>query len=320
MPQSPALDIEDLTVSYGPHVAVNDLSLTAGPGAITAVLGPNGAGKTTTLECAEGLRTPTAGRISVLGRPAGSPAARALTGVMLQDGGLPMSRSCGDVLQLAAHLTGASRDRVATLSSLLDLDPAAKTAVRRLSGGQRQRLSFAVAIMGGPRLVFLDEPSAGLDPHGRARVWDIIRELRENGTAVVLTTHLLSEAEALADVVHVLVNGAIRATGSPRELIAAHAGNDTLRVTLRRPVTDLELEELRALVSPATLEMNGELLEARNLPAQGAETAAQIARWCADRSAPILSLVAGGGTLEHAYLNLTGSRAADLLTDEEVDS
>lgn len=305
----PALSVRDLVVSYGPRTVVNRLSFHAEFGAVTAVLGPNGAGKTTTLECAEGLRTPDSGTITVLGESPGSSRARAQTGVMLQDGGLPMARTTGDVLALAAalrgqHGPGPTREMLARF----DLTDVANTPVRRLSGGQRQRLAFAVAIIGNPRLVFLDEPSAGLDPRARTRVWDVVRSLRSGGCAVVLTTHLLAEAEALADVVHVVSEGRLRATGSPRQLIAEHAGTDSLHVTLRRALEVAELADLASVLAPSRVVAEGEDLTISEVPEPGTGTTTQLASWCERQDAPILTLRAGGGTLEHAYLALTGDR------------
>ncbi|WP_454300623.1 ABC transporter ATP-binding protein [Salana multivorans] len=192
-----ALEISDLLVRYGPRTVVDGLSLTAESGRVTAVLGPNGAGKTTTIECAEGLRRPTGGTIRVLGHAPGSPAARRCTGVMLQDGGLPLGRTAGEVVALAAALHPGTLSGPELLERL-GLTAVARTPVRRLSGGQRQRLAFAVALCPQPDLLFLDEPSAGLDPHGRREVWDLVRERRSAGSAVVLTTHLLEEAQELS--------------------------------------------------------------------------------------------------------------------------
>lgn len=312
MPPSltPALQVDDLVVRYGQRVVVDQLSFEAQAGAVTAVLGPNGAGKTTTMECAEGLRTPTGGSISVLGHPPGSAAARSATGVMLQDGGLPQSRTTAQVLDLAASVYGAGARRAAELTDLLDLGAVLRTPVRRLSGGQRQRLAFAVAIVGKPRLAFLDEPSAGLDPHARTRVWDVVRSLREAGTAVVLTTHLLTEAESLADVVHIVADGKLRASGSPRELVAAHAGTDSLRVVLRRPLSPSDVADLTARIAPTQVASDGDSLTITDVTAP-ARTTAQLASWCAENDAPILTLHAGGGTLEHAYLALTGDHSVE---------
>jgi len=321
-----ALEITDLLVRYGPRTVVDGLSLVAERGRVTAVLGPNGAGKTTTIECAEGLRRPDGGSISVLGHAPGSRAARAGTGVMLQDGGLPLGRTVRDVMALAVALHPGG----ATSSDLLDrvgLAPVAGTTVRRLSGGQRQRLAFAVALCSRPELLFLDEPSAGLDPHGRRDVWDLVRERSSAGSAVVLTTHLLEEAEELADVVHVLDGGRIVASGSPLELIARYAGSDTVRVTLRRQLAPEEERSLAATLAPCRLERESGAYVVRGAePASGSASGPDappdasragsptaitraIATWCDEAGVQIVTLRAGGGTLEHAYLALTADAA-----------
>lgn len=308
-----ALEISDLLVRYGRRTVVDGLSLVAGRGRVTAVLGPNGAGKTTTIECAEGLRHPTAGTISVLGHAPGSPDARRRTGVMLQDGGLPLGRSVRDVMELAVSLHPGAHSG-AELLERVGLADAAGTAVRRLSGGQRQRLALAVALCSEPDLIFLDEPSAGLDPHGRRTVWELVRERRDAGSAVVLTTHLLEEAEELADVVHVLVAGRIVASGSPVELIARYAGSDTLRLVLARQLTDREERALRERVAPDRLDLAAGSYVVRGAEGAGAGQTAlirTIATWCDEAGVLILGLRTGGGTLEHAYLALTGDSAAD---------
>ncbi|MEE6282971.1 ABC transporter ATP-binding protein [Georgenia sunbinii] len=221
MPDSPALHVTGLAKRYGSRDVVRDLDLVAARGALTAVLGPNGAGKTTTIECCEGLRRPDAGRIEVLGLDRSSADAathlRHVVGVMLQEGGLPLAPPAGSVLQHVARL----HDRpgaAAPLMERLGLGEVAGTRVRRLSGGQRQRLALACAIVGEPELVFLDEPTAGLDPQSRLAVWDLITDLRAAGTSIVLTTHLMTEAEELADHVVVVDRGQVVAAGTPGEL------------------------------------------------------------------------------------------------------
>ncbi|WP_179483674.1 ABC transporter ATP-binding protein [Allobranchiibius huperziae] len=194
----------------------------AAAGQVTCVLGPNGAGKTTVIEMAEGLRRPHQGAISVLGvDPWRAPAAhRARVGVMLQDGGLP-----GSVrpMRLLAHLASLySEDDRADLVEALGIGEFAHTATRRLSGGQRQRLALAAALIGRPEVAFLDEPSAGLDPHSRLDVWDLIRAARDRGCAVVVTTHSFEEAERLADRVVVVAAGRVVADGT---VSAVRAGN-----------------------------------------------------------------------------------------------
>ncbi|MGC5617132.1 ABC transporter ATP-binding protein [Georgenia sp. Z1491] len=226
MPDSPAaLEVRELRRAYGGRPAADGIDLTAAAGEVTALLGPNGAGKTTTVECCVGLRRPDSGTIRVLGLDRSDPASaaplREFVGVMLQDGGLPMAPRAGDVLTHVSRMYDRPLDP-GELLERLDLTSSARTPVRRLSGGQRQRLALACAVVGRPRLVFLDEPSAGLDPRSRRETWALVRELRSDGVAIVLTTHLMDDAEELADQVVVVDAGTVVATGAPGEL-AGHS-------------------------------------------------------------------------------------------------
>jgi ABC-2 type transport system ATP-binding protein len=213
------LDVRGLVKAYGGSRAVNGLDLRAVRGQVTAVLGPNGAGKTTTVEICEGLRTADAGEVRVLGLDvrAGAAELRSRVGVMLQDGGLPTgARALSLLRQVSAfYANPQDPDR---LAERLGITAYASSTVRRLSGGQRQRLALALALVGRPELVFLDEPTAGLDPQARLAVWDLIREARAAGTSVVLTTHAMDEAERLADQVSILSHGRLVASGTPVDL------------------------------------------------------------------------------------------------------
>jgi ABC-2 type transport system ATP-binding protein len=213
------LDLRGLVKTYAGARAVDGLDLRAERGRITAILGPNGAGKTTTVEICAGLRTADAGSVRVLGLdPAvDSAVLRTRVGVMLQDGGLPTGARALALLHQVARFYATPHD-VDALAARLGITSYARTTVRRLSGGQRQRLSLALALVGRPELVFLDEPTAGLDPQARLAVWDLVREARDAGTSVVLTTHAMDEAERLADQVAILAHGRLVARGTPVEL------------------------------------------------------------------------------------------------------
>ena len=230
------VSVRDLRVAYGSVVAVDGASWGADAGAVTAVLGPNGAGKTTTVECLEGLRRPTSGEVRVLGAdPWGADAAhRARVGVMLQDGGLPTTARPLTLLRhLASMYTGG-----ADLDPLVDrlgIDAFDRTTVRRMSGGQRQRVALAAALLGRPDVLFLDEPTAGLDPHARLDVRDLVREEASRGAAVVLTTHSFEEAERLADRVVVLAAGRVVADGSLDEVRSGRTLEDVYFELTRGP-------------------------------------------------------------------------------------
>lgn len=204
-----AVRVENVSHSYGSNQALEELSWSAPTGRITAVLGRNGAGKTSVIEMAEGLRRPDSGTVRVLDTdPWGANAEhRARVGVMLQDGGLPMGTKPMALLAHLASFHTAPLD-VDALGARLDIPSFDRTSVRRLSGGQRQRVALAAALVGRPEVLFLDEPSAGLDPHARREVWTLIEAERERGASVVVTTHSFEEAERLAD--HVVVMGAGR--------------------------------------------------------------------------------------------------------------
>ncbi len=210
--------MEDLRRVFGDVVAVDGATWAADHAEITCVLGPNGAGKTTTIECLEGLLQPDSGTCTVLGtNPWQADAAhRARVGVMLQDGGLPQSV---DARRLLAHLGRLHRThRIDELVDQLGIAPFATTSIRRLSGGQRQRVALAAALVGGPEVAFLDEPTAGLDPHARLDVWDLLRREADSGVALVVTTHSFEEAERLARRIVILEHGRVVADGTPAEI------------------------------------------------------------------------------------------------------
>ncbi|WP_308420978.1 ABC transporter ATP-binding protein [Flexivirga endophytica] len=220
--------VDGVTHHYGSKLALDKMSWSAPEGAITCVLGPNGAGKTTIMEMAEGLRRPESGAVRVLDTdPWGANAAhRRRVGVMLQDGGLPGSVKPLRLLQHIARLYDAT-DQFPALVEELGIEEFGHTAVRRLSGGQRQRVALAAALIGRPEVVFLDEPSAGLDPHARLDVWDLVRRTRDRGCCVVVTTHSFDEADRLADRVIIVAAGSVAAEGSVAEVSGADGLEDS---------------------------------------------------------------------------------------------
>ncbi len=221
MRNEPVVQIESLVKRYGTKTAVDGLDLTAGAG-ITAVLGPNGAGKTTTIETCEGYRKPDSGTVRVLGldpvREAG--ALRPRIGVMLQSGGVYSGARADEMLRHVAKLHAHPLD-VDALIERLGLGSCGRTTYRQLSGGQQQRLALALAWSAGPQLVFLDEPTAGLDPQARRATWDLVRDLRRDGVAVILTTHHMDEAEELADDVAIIDAGGSSPRAAPTRCAAA---------------------------------------------------------------------------------------------------
>ncbi len=309
MSHSPAVEISNLVKRYGDVDVVSHLNLTAARGAVTAVLGPNGAGKTTTIECCEGLRRPDRGHIRVLGLNPVSDA-RALrprVGVMLQDGGLPTAVRAIEMLRHVAKMYAHPRS-VEELIERLGLASFGRTTVRRLSGGQRQRLALAAAIVGRPDVIFLDEPSAGLDPQSRHAVWDLIRELQTDGASIILTTHLMDEAAQLADHVAIVDGGQVIAQGSVAELTVSQ-NSQTLSIGLSASSSSINLADLGATIAQAGPECEVSALADGHLQVSGTispHTLVAVTKWCADCHLTIQALNLGDRTLEDVFLDLTG--------------
>jgi ABC-2 type transport system ATP-binding protein len=212
-----AVRVDDLLVRFGRHAVLNGLSLEAKTGALTAVLGPNGAGKTTLIRCCTDLIRPAAGTVEILGLPVGSRQLAGRLGLMPQSAG---SWSGIKAVELLHYLAGlyANPLSVPALVERLGLGDCAKTPYRRLSGGQQQAVNLAGALVGRPELAFLDEPTAGMDPHARRATWLLLRELRANGVTMLLTTHAMDEAEALADQVFIVDRGRVTISGTVHQL------------------------------------------------------------------------------------------------------
>lgn len=222
-----AVSMDALRKQFGTVAALSDMTWSAQSGQITAVLGPNGAGKTTTIECAEGLQRPDGGTVHVLGNDPWMASAdhRSRVGVMLQDGGLPTGARPTRLLSHLARLYDAPAN-LAALVERLDIGSFDGTTIRRLSGGQRQRVALAAALIGRPEVAFLDEPTAGLDPHARRDVWELLRETRATGCALIVTTHSFEEAERIADHIVIVDAGRVVADGSLAHLTRDHCLED----------------------------------------------------------------------------------------------
>ncbi|MFJ5552436.1 ABC transporter ATP-binding protein [Streptomyces sp. NPDC093225] len=299
----PAVRVRGLVQRYGDKTAVDGLDLDVRRGTVTAVLGPNGAGKTTTVETCEGYRPPASGTVRVLGLDpyTDAEALRPRIGVMLQSGGVFSGARAVEMLSHMAKLYAHPLD-VATLVERLGLGGCGRTPYRRLSGGQQQRLALAMAVVGRPELVFLDEPTAGLDPQARRATWELVRELRADGVGVVLTTHHMDEAEQLADDVAIIDAGKVIAQGSPEQLCRGGAEN-TLRFT-GRPGLDLA-SLLKALpdgsaaveLTPGAYRITGSV---------GPQLLATVTSWCAQNGVMPDGISVERHTLEDVFLELTG--------------
>jgi len=300
-----AVEITGLAKRYGPVTAVDGLTLCAARHEVTALLGPNGAGKTTTVEICEGYRRPDAGTVRVLGLDPvrEARALRPQVGVMPQSGGIPPAARPGEYLRLMASFHARPADP-AVLLDRLGLTSSVRTPVRRLSGGQQQRLSLAAAIIGRPQLLFLDEPTAGLDPQARLATWDLIAELRAAGVSVVLTTHLMDEAERLADRVAIIDHGRLVAAGTPASLTG---GRRQLRLRSR---PRLYLGDLLAALpagSTASESPAGHYMIDTGDDAAGTpELLSAVAAWCGAHQVRTDDLRLASRTLEDVFLELTG--------------
>lgn len=250
-----AIEVSGLRHVYGDVVAVDGIDFTVAEGEVFALLGTNGAGKTTTLEIVEGFRSPNAGTVRVLGRdPHAERAALAPSvGVLLQESGLIGELTVTETLSLWQHLCSRP-DSPAELLDRLALAHRAGVAVERLSGGERRRLDVALAVWGRPRLVVLDEPSTGLDPESRQRVWALVEDLASAGTTVLFTTHYLEEAEALADRVAIMHAGRVRVAGALAEVLSSRPA----RLTAVLPVGFPALPTFSGRVVVAGLELSVE--------------------------------------------------------------
>ena len=303
-PAPAAVVADDLVVRYGRFTAVAGVSLAAHAGEVLAVLGPNGAGKTTTVETLVGYRRPDAGTARVLGLDPVADHARVVRsiGVMPQSAGLPSLLRVAEAVRLFASYYDEPLD-ADELVDRVGLGERHRSPWRALSGGERQRLSLALALVGRPRVAFLDEPTAGIDPTGRTVVRSMVDDMRAQGVAVVLTTHDLTEAERLADRIAIMHRGQVVATGTPSELTAgagpnadafsftADAGLDTaaLATAIGGPVTEADRGRYQVLAPPTP----GRL--------------ADLTGWLAARGHGLRNLDTGGTTLEDVFARLTGN-------------
>ncbi|WP_367918788.1 ABC transporter ATP-binding protein [Nocardioides ginsengisoli] len=305
-PSDHAVEVDGLVMRYGDTVAVDGLSLTVQRGTITAVLGPNGAGKTTTLETCEGYRRAQGGTVRVLGLDPVRQRRELLPriGVMLQSGGAWSGARAEEMLRHFARLHAHPLD-IGVLMERLALHECGRTPYRRLSGGQQQRLGLALALVGRPELVFVDEPTAGMDPQIRRAVWELLEELRRDGVTVVLTTHYLEEAERLADQVHIVDRGRLVASGTPLELTRGGTVA-TLRIVVTQPFPPGAPDELAARLGAGTELTQLDPLSIQLSGPADSSTLATVAAWCASHDVLPESLSLGQRNLEDVFLELTG--------------
>jgi ABC-2 type transport system ATP-binding protein len=295
-----AITVAGLTTRYGDLLAVDDVSFDVPAGQLVALLGPNGAGKTTTMEALEGFTRPTSGTVRVLGCDPlrGGRAWRARVGLVLQSTSLEPEPTVRDLLTLFARLYPEPRP-VAEVLDLMDLGPEAGARVGTLSGGQQRRVDVALAIVGRPEVLFLDEPTTGLDPEARRRCWAAVESLAASGTTIVLTTHYLDEADRLAHRVVILSAGRIVADAPPAQLRAA-AGLSRIHYSLPRPELIADL--------PARLAAHAGPDGAVHLRTDDpAPILRELATWAERRHLDLSALQVNPPSLEDAYLAAAGS-------------
>ena len=300
------IEARGLVKRYGGFTAVDGVDLVVETGEVFGILGPNGAGKTTTLEMIEGLRPPSEGTIRVAGLDAvnDSAAVRRVIGVQLQTTALFDYLSASELIALFGNLYGAdaSDDQTTSLLAMVGLEEKRQSRVDQLSGGQQQRLSIALALVNRPKVVFLDEPTTGLDPQARRMLWATVREINAAGTTVVLTTHYMEEAEVLCDRIAIMDRGQVIALDTPGALVRDLAMEATIRARISDgSLTAAELEGLAA-VSSATVEAG--VIQVQTADAQASLVALlDLAR---ARQITLAELATSQANLEDVFLQLTG--------------
>ncbi|MDH3495512.1 MAG: ABC transporter ATP-binding protein [Gemmatimonadota bacterium] len=304
-----AIRCRGLVKHYGDVVAVDGLDLEVRPGECFGLLGPNGAGKTTTVEILQGLLPPTAGSVEVLGRTWDRDRAelRQRLGTQLQETLFPEKLTVRETLQLFRSFYRRGMD-VEDALAVVGLEEKRTARVKQLSGGQRQRLAIAVALVSEPELLFLDEPTAGLDPQARRQLWEIVLALRARGRTVLLTTHYMDEAERLCDRVAVVDHGRMIALGTPQELIASLGAEHVVEFAAADGAA-LAPAALRAL--PGVTAVHAEDGTVRLTVARIHETVPALMALVRDRAIELTRLVTHHATLEDVFLHLTGRSLRD---------
>ena len=304
---NPVLQVENLVKRYGDVEAVRDVSFTVEEGEVFGLLGPNGAGKTTTVEILEGLRDPDGGRVSVCGlNPQRQPEAlKHEIGAALQATSLPDKMRVIEAIRLFASFYRRHR-KPEELLKRFGLDEKRNAFYGQLSGGQKQRLALAMALVNDPRVCFLDEPTAGLDPQVRREIYDVIEELRRDKKTVVLTTHYIEEAERLCDRVAIIDHGNVIAMGTPRELKANSANTTRIEVRLARPASDGSLHKLDGVADAREID-GGYVLHCQRPP----QAIVALVKHLEAEGNELVSLEIATPSLEDVFIELTGRRLRD---------
>jgi ABC-2 type transport system ATP-binding protein len=301
------LQVENLVKNYGDVQAVRGVSFSVEEGEVFGLLGPNGAGKTTTVEILEGLRNLDGGRVSVCGLdPQRDTAAlKHEIGAALQSTSLPDKIRVMEALRLFASFYKRGR-KPEELLKRFGLEEKRNTFYNQLSGGQKQRLALAMALVNDPKVVFLDEPTAGLDPQVRREIYDIIEELRRDKKTVLMTTHYIEEAERLCDRVAIVDHGKVIALGTPRELKARSGGATRIEVRLSKPASDGSLQKLDGVVDAREVD-GGYVLHCQRPP----QAIVALVKHLEAEGNELVSLEIATPSLEDVFIELTGRRLRD---------
>ncbi|MEE1802918.1 ABC transporter ATP-binding protein [Streptomyces sp. NPDC101062] len=298
---SAVIDVNALRRTYtGGFTAVDGISFSVARGELFALLGTNGAGKTSTVELLEGLARPSGGAIRVLGHDPYTErsAVRPRVGVMLQEGGFPSDLTVTETVRMCAGCTSGARP-IGEALELVGMGHRAGVRVKQLSGGEKRRLDLALALLGRPEVLFLDEPTTGLDAEGRRDTWELVRELRADGTTVLLTTHYLEEAESLADRLAIMHRGRIVASGTPAEVTAARPARIRFKLPAGVPAGRLPLSLRAAEQGEGRVEIRTERLQ-RDL--------GELIRWAEQSDLELEALDARSASLEEAFLDIASQR------------
>ena len=304
---TPVLEVENLVKNYGDVQAVRGVSFNVQEGEVFGLLGPNGAGKTTTVEILEGLRDLDGGRVRVCGfdPQADADELRHEIGAALQSTALPDKLRVMEALRLFSSFYKRRRDPEELLKRF-GLEEKRDTFYNKLSGGQKQRLALAMSLLNDPRVLFFDEPTAGLDPQVRREIYDIIEELRHEKKTILMTTHYIEEAERLCDRVAIVDHGKVIALGSPRELKQRSGNNTRIEVKLARPVANGTLQQLEGVVDAR--EMDGSYVLHTQRPPQ---TIVSLVKHLEGEGNELVSLEIATPSLEDVFIEMTGRRLRD---------
>ncbi len=304
------IDVQNLTKTFGELTAVDEVSFQVESDEIFGMLGPNGAGKTTTLEVVEGLQTPTSGRVTVLGHDPqrDSDEVKSRIGVQLQASNYFDHLTLAEILDLFGSFYGQSVE-VEALLEMVELGDKRDELVKNLSGGQKQRFSIVASLVNDPELVFLDEPTTGLDPQARRHMWDKIREINRQGKTIVLTTHYMEEAQLLCDRVAIIDQGRIVALDAPGQLIRSLDSNYRIQVTTQEPVAVGAFQDIEGIVNAAPMETHDHRYELQARPAL--ESLPSLLSAVRERDIPLVDIEVQPANLEDVFIHLTGKELRD---------